>query len=110
MFPWTPYSLRGILPSGRKVIMQTTDLVAYLDEFLDIANVPDYKDAFNGLQVEGGPTVMRVAVAVDACQATIEAAIAGGAKMMIVHHGLFWGRKAPITGATYKRLSAIIKN
>ena len=88
--------------------MQTTDLVDYLDNYLDIANVPDYKDAFNGLQVEGSPTVTQIAVAVDACQATILAAIAGDAQMMIVHHGLFWGRQAPITGAYYQRVSALI--
>jgi dinuclear metal center YbgI/SA1388 family protein len=90
--------------------MNASDLIAYLDEFLDIANVPDYKDAFNGLQVQGGDSVTRIAVAVDACQATIEAAVAGGAQMMIVHHGLFWGRKAPITGAYYRRFAALIKN
>lgn len=90
--------------------MNTTDLVAYLDDYLDIGSVPDYKDAFNGLQVEGGDTVRRIAVAVDACLATIEAAIAGGAQMMIVHHGLFWGRKAPVTGAYYRRLAALIKH
>ncbi len=90
--------------------METRELVAYLDEYLDIANVPDYKDAFNGLQVEGSANVSRIAVAVDGCRATIDAAVAGGAQMIIVHHGLFWGGKAPVTGAYYSRLSALIKN
>src|SRR5262249_11347752 len=68
------------------------------------------QNAFNGLQVEGRTDVHRVAVAVDACQATIDNAVAGGADMMIVHHGLFWSHQAPITGATYRRLAALIKS
>lgn len=90
--------------------MNAPDLIAYLDAYLDIANVPDYKDAFNGIEVQGQGDVYRVAVAVDACQATIDAAIAGGAEILIVHHGLFWGRKAPVTGPYYRRLAALIKN
>ena len=85
-------------------------LVAYLNDYLDVRNVPDYKDALNGLQVEGRPDVRRVAVAVDACQASIAQAAAGGADLLIVHHGLFWGQKAPITGMIYNRLSLLIKN
>ena len=89
--------------------MRQNELVSYLDDYLAIDHVPDYKDAFNGLQVEGGAEVQRIAVAVDACAATIEAAIAGGAQMMIVHHGLFWGAKAPVAGPYYRRLSALIR-
>src|SRR5579872_3890698 len=90
--------------------MQIDELVSYLDSYLDIDRVPDYKDAYNGLQVEGRAEVRHVAVAVDACLATIESAVGSGADMMIVHHGLFWGRKAPITGTVYRRLAALIKN
>ncbi len=90
--------------------MQCSELVAYLDRYLAIHAVPDSKDAFNGLQVEGRAEVRRVAVTVDACIATIEAAVARNADMMIVHHGLFWGAKAPVTGAYYRRLSTLIRN
>ena len=89
--------------------MNLKELSAYLDDYLCHESVPDYRDAFNGLQVEGRAEVRRIAVAVDACSATIEQAISGGADMMIVHHGLFWGAKAPVTGAYYRRLSALIK-
>lgn len=90
--------------------MQLTELVAYLDDYLAIREVPDWKAAYNGLQVEGRAEVRRIAVAVDACQATIEAAVAGGADLMIVHHGLFWGATAPLTGPYYRRVSALIRN
>lgn len=90
--------------------MQLTELTAYLDDYLAIRDVPDWKNAHNGLQVEGRANVRRIAVAVDACLATIEQAVAGGADLMIVHHGLFWGCTAPVTGAYYRRLAALIKN
>jgi dinuclear metal center YbgI/SA1388 family protein len=90
--------------------MQCRELVAYLDEYLALAEVPDFPNAYNGLQVEGRPEVQTVAVAVDACQATIDQAIQSQADMLLVHHGLFWGERAPVTGAYYRRLSALIKN
>jgi len=90
--------------------MKLTELVAYLDDYLAIRDVPDWKNAYNGLQVEGRAEVRRVAVAVDACLATLEQAVAGGADLMIVHHGLFWGSTAPVTGAYYRRLATLLKN
>lgn len=90
--------------------MKLTELVPYLDEYLAIRDVPDYRDAYNGLQVEGPADVSRVAVAVDACAATIDAAVAGGAQFLLVHHGLFWGVKVPITGTVYRRLAPLIRS
>lgn len=46
--------------------MQLTELTAYLDDYLAIRDVPDWKNAHNGLQVEGRANVRRIAVAVDA--------------------------------------------
>lgn len=90
--------------------MRLTEIVRYLEDYLDIASVPDYPDAHNGLQVEGPEEVSRVALAVDACQATIDAAADAGAGLLIVHHGLLWGAKAPVVGATYRRLARLIRN
>ena len=90
--------------------MLSTELYAYLDDYLNIAAIPDYPQAYNGLQVEGGTTVFRVAVAVDACIWTIEKAAEANADLLIVHHGLFWGAKAPITGPYCRRLSILMKN
>jgi dinuclear metal center YbgI/SA1388 family protein len=85
------------------------ELVAYLDEYLDIANVPDYPGAANGLQVENSGTVRRVAACTDACQATIDAAAAKQADLLLVHHGLFWGGGLkPLTGRNYKRVSQLL--
>jgi len=90
--------------------MRLDELVAYLDDYLAVREVPDYPNAFNGLQVEGRTEVRRVALAVDACLFTIRAAIDGNADLMLVHHGLLWGDRAPVTGRYYERLALLIKN
>lgn len=90
--------------------MQTEALIAYLDDYLCVRDIPDYRDAFNGLQVQGRSETHRIAVAVDACLATIEQAVAAQADLMIVHHGLFWGPRAPLTGAYYRRVATLIRN
>jgi dinuclear metal center YbgI/SA1388 family protein len=86
-----------------------TDLVNYLDDYLDLASVPDYPDAWNGLQVENGGTVRKIAVCTDACQATFEAAAGLGADLLLAHHGLFWGKGiTPLTDRRYRRVRQLI--
>lgn len=85
-----------------------SDVVDFLDERLRIDEVEDYPGAFNGLQVEARSPVERVAAAVDASQATIEAAVEADAQLLLVHHGLFWGEPLPVTGTTYRRLKALM--
>ena len=86
------------------------ELVDYLDEFLAVSEVSDAPGALNGLQVENSGAVSRIAVAVDACQATIDAAVKSGAGLLLVHHGLFWGDVQPVTGRQWKRLKQLITN
>ena len=77
--------------------VKRADLVDYLDQLLDIQNIPDYGP--QGLQIEGSEEVSRIAVAVDAAHAAIDGALAAGAEMLIVHHGIFWGPTRTLTGA-----------
>lgn len=86
-----------------------SEITAYLDRYLRIDDVPDYPNAFNGLQVDGGRPVSTVAVAVDAVQATIDAAVEAGAELLIVHHGLFWDGNPRITGRRYRRLKRLLE-
>jgi len=81
-------------------------LVTYLDDYLSCRGTGDYSD--NGLQVEGGEDVTRLALAVDACQETIERAVAAGARMLIVHHGLFWGKALRVVGPHRRRVQALL--
>jgi dinuclear metal center YbgI/SA1388 family protein len=85
------------------------DLSSYLDQYLRISEVPDEPNALNGLQVENSGRVERLAAAVDACQATIDAAAARGANLLIVHHGLFWGGLQPIAGRQACRLRRLFE-
>jgi putative NIF3 family GTP cyclohydrolase 1 type 2 len=84
------------------------EIAAYLDAYLRVADIPDSSP--NGLQVEGRARVARVAYAVDASVATIAAAVRGGADMLVVHHGLWWGKHEQITGNLYRRVAALIRS
>jgi dinuclear metal center YbgI/SA1388 family protein len=83
-------------------------IVSHLDSILDTRNTPDYSLALNGLQIENSGQVSRVAVAVDASQRAIDGAIAEGANLLIVHHGLFWSGLRPLTEFHYRRIRALI--
>jgi dinuclear metal center YbgI/SA1388 family protein len=58
----------------------------------------------NGLQVANSGRVERVAVAVDFSRAAVEQAVAAGAGLLVVHHGMFWAGAQPIVGPTYERV------
>jgi dinuclear metal center YbgI/SA1388 family protein len=82
----------------------------HLDQLLRTAEIPDYPDALNGLQLAGRGQVRRVAAAVDFSSRTVDGALAAGAQMLLVHHGMFWGGTRPLTGATYERLARLIES
>lgn len=89
------------------------DIVAYLDDYLRIAEVPDHPNAVNGLEVENDGTVDRIVAAVDGSARTAdEADRAGGAggTLLIVHHGMLWDGNVPVTGRRYRRLRALMDN
>ena len=79
-------------------------LVAYLDQELKTASIPDYPGAMNGLQLANGGQIGRIVAAVDASLPVIKAAAEGGPGLLIVHHGMFWQGAQPLTGASYQKL------
>ncbi len=83
-------------------------IAEYLDRILGTAQVPDYPNAVNGLQVANRAPIRAIAAAVDGSQRTIDGAIAAGANLLIVHHGLFWGGVQPLVGPRYERIRALI--
>ena len=84
---------------------QRDELVAYLDTYLRIREIEDLSN--NGLQVEGAKMVTRLALAVDAGLAAFEGARAAGGQMLIVHHGLFWGKPVLLTGIHHRRAQVL---
>lgn len=87
-----------------------SDVVAHLNALLRVGEVKDYPNAVNGLQVESSGRVTRVAVAVDASESVLKQAVAVGADLLIVHHGLFWSGLAPVTGPAYRKLHLAMNN
>jgi len=90
--------------------VQLSELASYLDTYLAVRDVPDWPDALNGVQVANAGEVTRVAAAVDLCEATIQAAAAQHADLLLVHHGMFWGGVRPIAGPTYRRVAALVRH
>ena len=89
--------------------MALADVVAYLDAYLRVREVPDYYGAVNGLQVENTGWIDRIVAAVDASQATIDGVTAlGGSPLLLVHHGLFFDGNLPVTGRRYRRLRELL--
>lgn len=90
--------------------MLLKEIIRYFDSILPL----EVKDiSLNGLQVarEDGGTdtdVKKVAFAVDACMASFTRATESGADLLVVHHGLFWGKPLAITGAHYRRVRYLL--
>ncbi|CAA9299847.1 MAG: GTP cyclohydrolase 1 type 2 homolog YbgI, partial [uncultured Gemmatimonadaceae bacterium] len=85
-------------------------VVAELDALLATRDTPDYAGAVNGLQLENGGTVRRVAAAVDFSGRTVAECVRQGCDLLLVHHGMFWGGAQPIRGRAYARLRALVAN
>jgi len=88
--------------------MERNELVSWLDDYLEIAAWPD--SSLNGLQVEGRSEISKVVASVDASFNSLELAIARGADIIVVHHGLFWGKELPVTGPHKRRLKLLLDN
>ena len=86
--------------------MKCNELIAYLDNYLRVKEIKDASQ--NGLQVEGLEEVIKIAFAVDACQAAFEQAVAGEAQLLIVHHGLFWEEPLRLVGPHFRRVKTLI--
>ncbi len=91
--------------------MKLTEHTAYVHELLRIAEVPDYPNAINGLQLENANGVVKkIAAAVDAHLPVVKQAIARGCDLLLVHHGLFWSGAQPITGALFEKIKLAQEN
>jgi dinuclear metal center YbgI/SA1388 family protein len=87
-----------------------SELAAFLDRTLDTAAIPDYPNAVNGVQLANMGDIERVATAVDFSTDTVNGAIAAGARLLVVHHGMFWSGVQPITEHRHQRLWTLISH
>lgn len=86
-----------------------SEIVDFLDSYLEVGTAVDHPNALNGLQVEASGPVKRFAVSVDASEAVIRA-VRDWADLLIVHHGLFWGGLQPLTGPRFRRVKALVES
>jgi len=89
-------------------LVKLAELVEYLDELLEIKLWEAADSSLNGLQIEGADKISSVAFAVDGCEQTFEMCRETGAQMLIVHHGLFWGKPLPVTGIHRRRVKLLL--
>lgn len=80
-------------------------IVSFTNSFLDSGSIKDASQ--NGLQCEGRADVKKIAFGVSASLECIRRAAACGADMLIVHHGLLWGRPVTFTGPFKRKLEAL---
>jgi dinuclear metal center YbgI/SA1388 family protein len=84
------------------------DIIAFADEYLDVAAYPDYGPM--GLQVIGADEVARIACGVSAARELFERAADARAQLLIVHHGLFWDRDSRVVDRVLRgRLEALFR-
>ena len=86
------------------------EIVRYADKELRLAEIEDYPNALNGLQIENSGEVTKIGAAVDASTRTMEMAVAAGIDLLVVHHGLFWPGLRAVTGPLYRTLKLGIEH
>jgi dinuclear metal center YbgI/SA1388 family protein len=69
-------------------VVQTTEIVAYADELLQVEQFEDYGP--NGLQVPGPARVSKIATGVSGQLELFTRAEQLGAELILVHHGILW--------------------
>src|SRR5436190_4794925 len=80
------------------------EIVSYCNTTLRIAEIGDWDNALNGLQIENSGKITKLGAAVDASTRTLNLAAEAGVNFLIVHHGLFWQGLQPVTGILRRQL------
>ena len=82
------------------------EIVAYADALLEVDRFPEF--APQGLQVIGADEVRTIACGVSSSRELFERAVARGAELVLVHHGLFWRNEPLVVDARLRgRLEAL---
>ena len=88
------------------------EIVSYLDGYLRIAEVPDERNAVNGLQVENAGWSAASSRPWTRRRRPSTASLPrpdGESPLLLVHHGLLWDGNVPIAGRRYRRLVALLE-
>lgn len=89
--------------------MTSRTLDTFFRTLLDLEGFKSIDISVNGLQVDNdGGAIEKVAFGVDASLETFKRAVAAGAGMLFVHHGLFWGTSQALVGNHRERLRFLL--
>jgi dinuclear metal center YbgI/SA1388 family protein len=101
--------VHGSQSDSEEIMISLQAFCAYCEELLKSSQIPD--SCPNGLQVEGSSNVKKMAAAVSASLETIEAAVASGVDLLLVHHGIFWDRDSRrVVGTLQRKLKLLLEN
>ncbi|MBN1519717.1 MAG: Nif3-like dinuclear metal center hexameric protein [Spirochaetales bacterium] len=91
--------------------MTLADFDRWARALLSIDSFRQADDSLNGVQVGRMDAPLgKMAFAVDASLEAIRRASEAGAQALFVHHGLFWGKPAPLVGWLRERVAALIQS
>lgn len=86
---------------------QRDKLVSFLDAVLCLSEFSE-DESVNGLQIEGCKTVLKIGIAVDACEYVFKEAAQRKMDFLLVHHGLIWGGIKSVKGVLKSRIKALL--
>ncbi len=87
-----------------------SSVVRHADSLLRPERFVDYEGAVNGLQFQNTGNVSRIVAAVDGTVPVVRKAIDAGGDLLVVHHGLFWGKSFPWTGRRAELLRLLVQH
>src|SRR3954467_11654520 len=87
-----------------------SEIIEYTNDYLRVAEIEDWPNALNGLQIENSGKVTRIGAAVDISTRVLTAAAQKRVDLLIVHHGLFWPGLQSVTGALRRQLKLAFEN
>src|SRR2546428_11649213 len=87
-----------------------SEIIDYTNDFLRVAEIEDWPNALNGLQIENSGKVTKIGAAVDISTRVLTAAAEKNVDLLIVHHGLFWPGLQSVTGALRRQLKLAFEN
>jgi dinuclear metal center YbgI/SA1388 family protein len=89
-------------------VARRDEIVRYANELLEVEKWPEF--APPGLQVVGAEQVSTLVCGVSASRELLERAVALGAEMVLVHHGLFWRNEPLVVDARLRgRLETLFR-
>lgn len=88
--------------------MDRNKIVDYINKYLKNDEFKDFSK--NGLQVEGTNNINKILFSVSISLDVIKEAIKNHCEMIIVHHGLFWGKERVITGTFKEKIKMLLEN